>query len=116
MHVELTKRVDSDTPLKVGSKSPEGLGLQIAKLEPETARHLGLPGDERGVLVIHVQPGGKGEMAGIQPGDVIKEVNRKPVITPQDVKTQMEKIKSGDTVQMLMKRAHAGLIAVKITV
>jgi hypothetical protein len=55
-------------------------------------------------------------MAGIQPRDVIKEVNRKPVFIPQDVKTQMGKVKSGDTVQMLMKRVHAGLIAVKITV
>jgi serine protease Do len=116
LHVELTKRVDSDTPVKVGSKSPQGLGLQITELKPETARRLGLPEDEKGVLVTHVQPGGKGEMAGIQPRDVIKEVNRKPVFIPQDVKTQMGKVKSGDTVQMLMKRVHAGLIAVKITV
>ena len=116
VHVQLTQRVDSETPVKVGSKSPQGLGLQIAKLKPENARQLGLPEDEKGVLVTHVQPGGKGETAGIQPGDVIKEVNRKPVITPKDVKTQVEKVKSGDTVQMLIRRARAGLIALKIPV
>ena len=116
VHVELSKRVDSDTPVKVESKSPQGLGLQITKLKPETARRLGLPENGKGVLVTHVQPSGKGEMAGIQPGDVIKKVNRKPVKTPKDVKKQMERVKSGDTVQMLIKRAHAGLVVVKIPV
>jgi len=72
--------------------------------------------DEKGVLVTHVQPGGKGEMAGIQRGDVIKEVNRKPVKTPREIKKQIDKVESGDTVQVLIKRANAGLIAVKITV
>lgn len=116
VHVELARRVDSAAPLKVGAKSSTGLGLKVTELKPETARRAGFPEDEKGVLVAHVQPGGKGAMAGIQPGDVIKEVNRKPVKTPKDVKKQIDKVESGDTVQMLIKRAHAGLIAVKITV
>ena len=116
VHVELAKRVDSDAPVKVAAKSSNGLGLQVTELKPETARRAGLHEDEKGVLVTHVQPGGKGEVAGIQPGDVIKEVNRKPVRTPKEVKNQMDKVKSGDTVQILIKRAHAGLIALKIRV
>ena len=63
-----------------------------------------------------VQPGGKGDLAGIQSGDVIKEINRKPVTSPKEVKSQIDKVKSGDTVQMLIKRAHAGLIALRIKV
>ncbi|UCB47573.1 MAG: DegQ family serine endoprotease [Deltaproteobacteria bacterium] len=114
--VELTERVDSDAPAKVAAKGSNGLGLQVTELKPEQARRAGLPENEKGVLVTHVQPGGKGEMAGIQPGDVIKEVNRKPVTTPKEVKTQIDKVKSGDTVQMLIKRAQAGLIALKIPV
>jgi serine protease Do len=66
------------------------------------------------VLVTQVQPGGKGDQAGIQSGDVIKEINRKPVTTPKEVKTQIDEVKSGDSFQMLIKRAHAGLIALKI--
>ena len=115
-HVELTERTDSDVPVKVTAKSSKGLGIQVTELKPETARRAGLPENEKGVLVTRVQPGGKGEMAGIQPGDVIKEINRKPVITPKDVKSQMEEVKSGDTVQILIRRAHAGLIALKIQV
>jgi serine protease Do len=116
VHVELTERVDSDAPVKVAAKRSNGLGIQISELKPETARRAGLPENEKGVLVTHVQPGGKGEMAGIQPGDVIKEINRKPVTTPKEVKRQIDEVKSGETFQMLIKRANAGLIALKIPV
>ncbi len=34
----------------------------------------------------------------------------------QEVKKQMENVKPGDTVQMLLKRANAGLLVVKVTV
>ncbi len=80
------------------------------------ARHLGYSEDEKGVVVIQVESGSKGEIAGIQQGDVIKEINRKPVSTPKEVKKQMENVKSGDTVQMLLKRANAGLLVVKVPV
>lgn len=115
-HVELTERVDSDAPMKVATRGSNGLGLQVTELKPETARQAGLPENEKGVLVTRVQPGGKADTAGIQPGDVIKEINRESVTTPRDMKTHMNKVKSGDTVQMLIKRAHAGLIALKIPV
>jgi serine protease Do len=116
VYVELAERVDSEAPVKVAAKRSNGLGLQVTELKPETARRAGLPVDERGVLVTQVQPGGKGAVAGIRPGDVIKEVNRKPVTTPEEIKKQIDKVKSGNTVQMLIKRARAGLIALKIPV
>jgi len=116
VYVELAERLDSDAPVKMAAKSSNGLGIQVTELKPETARRAGFPENEKGVLVTHVQPGGKGEMAGIQPGDVIKEIDRKPVTTPQDVRRQIDKVKPGDTVQMLIKRAQAGLVALKMPV
>ena len=77
---------------------------------------MGLPEDEKGVLVTNVKPGGKGHIAGIQEGDVIKEVNRQAVNTPNEMKEQIDRVKSGDTAQILVQRANAGLIVVKITV
>ena len=63
-----------------------------------------------------VLPGSKGELAGIRKGDVIKEVDREPVTTPSEVKNHMEQVKSGDTVQILVKRADAGLLVMKVIV
>jgi len=116
LYAELVKRIDRDKPVKVGLKSSGELGLQITALDPETAKQVGLPEEEKGVFVTNVQPGSKGQIAGIQEGDVIKEVNRQVVNTPNEMKEQIEKVKSGDTAQILVKRARAGLIVVKITV
>jgi len=116
LYVELTKRSDSAASVKPQPQSTDNLGLKLKELEPEMARHLGYPEDEKGVVVIQIEPGSNGEIAGIQQGDVIKEINRRPVSTPKEVTKQMEKVKSGDTVQMLLKRANAGLLVVEVTV
>ena len=48
------------------------------------ARHLKLTTQTNGVVVTAVQPGSHAESAGLQQGDVISEVNRKPVRTMKD--------------------------------
>jgi serine protease Do len=45
---------------------------------PEDAKELGLE-SSGGLLVAEVDPAGPAAKAGIRPGDVIQEVNRKPV-------------------------------------
>jgi Do/DeqQ family serine protease len=55
------------------------LGITVAPLTPDVAARAGLPRDARGLLVQEVGPGSRAEAAGIQPGDVIQEVNRQAV-------------------------------------
>jgi len=54
------------------------LGLNLEPLSPARAAELGLQ-VEHGLLVAGVSPTGPAADAGFQPGDVIQEVNRKPV-------------------------------------
>lgn len=54
-------------------------GLQVQNLTPEIARRLGVPSSTAGVVVTEVDPSSAAARAGIQRGDVIQEVNRKPV-------------------------------------
>src|SRR5262245_37241798 len=54
------------------------LGLSVRPLTSEDARELGLE-SRSGLLVADVDPAGPAAAAGLQPGDVIEEVNRKPV-------------------------------------
>ena len=115
IHVKLTTRNDSDAPVKLTSESSKGLGLQLEELAPETARHMGLPEDEKGLVVNTVDPGGKGASAGIQQGDLIKEINRKSIRTVGDYNDQIEKTDSGDDLNILIKRARTGLLLVKVT-
>ena len=61
------------------------LGLSLQTLTPDLASTLGLPPGARGVAIMDVAQGGPGARAGLLPGDVILDVDRRPVISANDV-------------------------------
>ena len=63
------------------------LGVSIAPLTPEVASRLRLPNGVKGLVVEDVNPDGRAADAGVQKGDVIQSVNRKPVTTVEDLRT-----------------------------
>jgi serine protease Do len=109
--VEIAKRPESGRLAKAESEKGSELGIQIAEMTPEMARRFGHSETEKGVLVIGVQPGSKAEEAGIQQGDLVKEVNRKPVTTPDELRAEIGK---KDKIQLLVKRPNAGFVVIKI--
>jgi Do/DeqQ family serine protease len=70
---------------KSGESDHGRLGLTVRPLTPETAQELGVSG-RKGLLVAEVDPAGPAAAAGLQPGDVIEEVNGKPVTAVSDLK------------------------------
>jgi serine protease Do len=54
------------------------LGLAVGDLTADTRQQVNVPERVHGVVVQNVRPGSPADDAGIQPGDVIVEVNRKP--------------------------------------
>jgi len=66
------------------------------------------------VLVVEVQPDSKADKAGVQPGDLVKEINRKPVDSVGELKSVLKKEKSGQETQLLVKRPRAGFVVIKI--
>ena len=54
------------------------LGLALRPVSPEEAKELGLE-SQKGLFVAEVDPAGPAAEAGIRPGDVIEQVNRKAV-------------------------------------
>lgn len=56
-------------------------GVEISDLTPQIIRQLNLPALTHGVAVTEVRPDSPASDAGLRRGDVIQEVNRKPVTT-----------------------------------
>jgi serine protease Do len=54
------------------------LGLSVSDLSPDARQQANVPDQVHGVIVQSVRPASPADDAGIQPGDVIEEVNRKP--------------------------------------
>ena len=57
----------------------EELGLNVVNLSPDLRRRFGIPAGVNGVLIIEVYPESPADYAGLTPGMVIDEVNKKRV-------------------------------------
>ena len=65
---------------------------------------MGLSGSD-GVLVTSVVPGSPAAEAGVQPGDVILQVNQSSVSSVEGVKAEVSKAKADKPLLLLLRRA-----------
>jgi serine protease Do len=86
------------------------LGISVQNLTPEMARRLRLKNDT-GVAVTQVEPGSPADDAGIQPGDIIREVNRKPVKDADDLLEKVEQAKDQNNILLLVQRGQNNMFA-----
>ena len=84
-------------------------GLAVQELDRETAQELGFKGKPQGVVVTSVAPDSEAERAGLMPGDVIREINRKPVASMKDYDRVASDLKKGQNVLVLINRQGASL-------
>ncbi len=112
--VKLAKRQDEKLRASRETESDDEIGIQVTDLTPENAKRLGYE-DESGVLIVRIKQGSKAQEAGLQRGDLIKEVNRKGINSVKEFEKAMDQTDSGDTINLLVKRRNAGFIVAKIT-
>ena len=77
-----------------GSEDREGesaakYGMTVEPITPEIARELELDRDAKGVVITGVDPSGAAASAGLREGDVIQQVNGKPVRTAEEVRSAL---------------------------
>jgi serine protease Do len=113
---ELTARIGEQPELeKVAKKVESGehdyalAGLSVEDLNQNTARELGIKGKAQGVVVTSVDPDSGAERAGLVPGDVIQEVNRRPVKSVKEFEKVSSDLKKGDSILMLINRRGGAL-------
>ena len=80
-------------------------GVQVENLTSDLALQLGLPSSASGVVVTEIDPSSAAAAAGITRGDVIEEVNRKPV---RNVGEYQQAIGAGGNQPVLLLVNRAG--------
>jgi serine protease Do len=79
------------------------LGLSLAALDEETRGHYRIAPDVKGVVITDIDPNGIAAEKNLRPGDVIVEVQNKPVRTPDDVvKKVAADVKAGHKVEVIL--------------
>jgi serine protease Do len=84
------------------------LGLTVQRLTPQIAESLGLEKAD-GVVVTAVEPGSAADEAGIRRGDVILEVDRKPIRNLEEYRKSITGIRKGKGVLFLVRRGESTL-------
>jgi serine protease Do len=102
--VEALEAVDQSARSSASSDSTEGFGLTVGPVTPDIARQLRLS-SVTGVVVVDVTPHSPAAAAGLEPGDVILEVNRKPMRSVSDVAEELRGVPAGGTAFLLLARA-----------
>ena len=88
--------------------TPSALGLEVRPITPDLARQLNLKSTD-GVIVARVEEGSAAGEAGVQRGDVLREINRQKVRSMADYERLTKDVKDGDRLTVLLQRGQMSL-------
>jgi len=115
MSFQVTVAERRDRP-EIAQSSREGYeqyGLSVGEITPEVARYLGMT-KKTGVIVVRVQPGSPADEVGIQPQDVILQVNKVKIASIKDYLREAGKKTAKGSIMLLIKRGqHTFFVALR---
>jgi len=95
-----------DTVAMAAEKSGKGyFGIAAQEITAEMARQLGI--SREGVIVTEVQGGSPADEVGIQPQDIIVQVNRVKIISMKDFNREIIRAAAKKSVTLLIKRGRS---------
>jgi serine protease Do len=103
VNVAIGKLNDTTAALDTKQEKSEW-GLALQNIRPDDRRQMNLTGKD-GVLVTAVMPASPAANTGVQPGDVILQVNQVAVSSVQGVKDEVAKVKGNKPLLLLLRRA-----------
>jgi serine protease Do len=92
----------------------EEFGIGVSNLTPEIAQRFNTE-ETSGVIVIHLESGSKGDNADVRVGDIIKEINRRPIKNVSEYQAVLAKVAPGESVHLFIRRKDAGFLVAKLT-
>jgi serine protease Do len=115
VEVKLAERPDEkETTARAGGSGGDAdrssgdlLGVRVQDLTPELAQRARVEPGTKGVVITDVAQDSPASQAGLDPGDVILEINRQPLTSVAEYKKAVSKLKKGDTVLLRMRSGQA---------
>jgi serine protease Do len=92
----------------VASSQENDLGLTVQPVTPDIAQSLGLDRAE-GLVVASVTPGSAADEAGLRSGDVITQINRRPVKNLTEYNREISRNEKGKSVLFLVRRGQSSV-------
>jgi serine protease DegQ len=98
-----TAKMVLDQIVKTGSVTRGWIGVEVQEITPPIAESFKL-GATRGALIAGVLRGGPADKAGVKPGDVLLEVEGKPVADPTTMLNLIAALAPGRPAKLKLKR------------
>lgn len=115
LKLKVTQR-DDEVAMAANHEMSDELGMAVANMTPQIAQALDLDADAQGVVVTQVEPGGLAYMAGIEPGNLIVNVQGEAVGNVSEFQHELKQhdlkagvrlaIKTGDTQHFIFLRSR----------
>lgn len=103
--VKITITEMNEEKLASRMSAPEGnLGIRVDDITPRWRAELGIR-DKTGALVTNIASGSLADEAGLQAGDIIKELNHQPVNSARDFYDALNKTEHETSLLLLIKRS-----------
>jgi len=96
------KGVEEATNAGSGGSQGGKLGIALNELTPDVRQQFNIPDRVKGAAIENVRPGSAADDAGLAPGDVILEVNRKPVDGPESCVSAIHAVPAGKDILLLV--------------
>jgi len=87
-------------------------GVTVADLDRGARQQFDLPANVKGVVITDVAPDSAAAEAGLKPGDVIQEINKKPVRTADEAVKMTEKTETKTTLLRVWRNGGSHFIVV----
>lgn len=102
------------TEEKAQGETEQKLGLSAEEINSQIASRFNLR-EEQGVIITSVLPGSIAAESGFMPGDIVLEINRKPIGNIGDYQGALQSLEKGKSALFLVKRGENTIyLAIKI--
>jgi S1-C subfamily serine protease len=105
-NLEAENKGESEGNLPSGGEKGALKGLSVQALTPDLRKQLQTPEGTQGVVITDIDPDSSASAVGLQQGDIIVQVNRKPVTAVSEFNSAVRAGASRESTLLLVKRGQ----------